>query len=46
MRLPRYPGGKAFTGSAVIELTSEEEANKLLELKTVYDGIELEIITK
>jgi hypothetical protein len=46
VRLPRYPGGKAFSGSAVIELTSEEEAKKLLESKMMYDGIELEITTK
>eukprot|EP00250_Pteridium_aquilinum_P008617 c18082_g1_i1 orf=1-810(-) len=46
VRLPRHPGGRAFCGSAVVELCSEDEVKKALELKLSYDGAELEIKPK
>lgn len=46
VRLPRHPVGKIFCGSAVVELSSEEEAKKLMELTLMYDGVELEIKPK
>lgn len=46
MRLPRHPGGRAFCGSALVELCSEDEVKKALELKLSYDGAELEIKAK
>ncbi|KAH7296129.1 hypothetical protein KP509_26G010200 [Ceratopteris richardii] len=46
VRLPRHPGGKAFCGSAILELESEEEAKKALDFKLVFDGVEQEIRAK
>lgn len=46
VRLPRHPVGRAFCGFALVELCSEDDAKKVLELKTSFDGIELEIKPK
>lgn len=46
VRLPRHPGGRAFCGSAIVELCSEDEVKKALELKLSYDGVDLEIKPK
>lgn len=46
VRLPRYLGGRAFCGSALVETCSEDEVKKALELKLSYDGVDLEIKPK
>lgn len=46
VRLPRHPIGRIFCGSAVVEICSEDEAKKALELKLSYDGADLEIKMK
>ncbi|CAM6098487.1 unnamed protein product [Calypogeia fissa] len=42
VRLPRLAGGKAFSGYATIELSSEEEAQRVMGLKLVFKGADLE----
>ncbi|MCO5561202.1 hypothetical protein L7F22_014822 [Adiantum nelumboides] len=46
VRLPRHPGGRAFCGSAVLELHSEDEVKEALDLALLFDGVELEIKLK
>lgn len=47
VRLPRHvAGNKALCGSALIEFSSEEEANAVSKLNLVYDGADLEMKPK
>lgn len=46
VRLPRLSGGKAFSGFATVELASEEEAQRILGLKLVFKGADLELEPK
>lgn len=46
VRLPRHPVGRIFCGFAVVELASEDEVKRVLDLKLMYDGAELEIKSK
>ncbi|KAJ7515721.1 hypothetical protein O6H91_22G025000 [Diphasiastrum complanatum] len=43
VRLHRHQGLKVFSGVAVIEFSSEEEVQKVLEMKLVFEGTELEL---
>ncbi|KAJ7965984.1 La-like protein [Quillaja saponaria] len=47
VRLPRHVGDKRFfSGSALIEFSSEEDAEKVLKEKMAYAGVELELKPK
>ncbi|CAM8917215.1 unnamed protein product [Rhodiola kirilowii] len=47
IRLPKHALDKnCFCGTALIEFSSEEEAGDVLKLKTVYDGMEIELKPK
>lgn len=47
VRLPRHVANKkVFSGTALIEFSSEEDATKVLEQSLVYDGIDLELKPK
>lgn len=47
VRLPRHVAvNKVFCGYALIEFSSEEEANAIYKLKLAYDGAELEFKSK
>eukprot|EP01018_Ginkgo_biloba_P002009 Gb_00794 [translate_table: standard] len=47
VRLPRHVAvSKVFCGSALVELSSEEEASNVFTLKLVYDGTNLELKPK
>lgn len=47
MRLPRHVADKRlFSGAALIEFSTEEDAKNLLKQNLVYAGVELKIIPK
>uniref|UniRef100_A0A7N0ZWX1 Uncharacterized protein n=1 Tax=Kalanchoe fedtschenkoi TaxID=63787 RepID=A0A7N0ZWX1_KALFE len=47
VRLPNHVSdNKCFCGTALIEFSTEEEAEDILKLKLVYDGMELELKPK
>ncbi|BBM97322.1 lupus La protein [Marchantia polymorpha subsp. ruderalis] len=46
VRLPRLAGAKSFSGYAVVEFASEEEAERVKGLKLSFQGAELESISK
>ncbi|KAG6547448.1 hypothetical protein Mapa_010896 [Marchantia paleacea] len=46
VRLPRLAGAKSFSGFAVVEFASEEEAERVKGLKLSFQGAELENISK
>jgi lupus La protein len=47
VRLPRHVGGKRFfCGTALIEFSAEEDAEKVLKQSLVYAGVTLELKPK
>lgn len=47
MRLPRHVADKKlFCGTALVEFSTEEEANKILEQSLDYSGLKLDLKPK